>query len=246
MAKSKHTWWLDGDLGELVVDGFGGTGLSADDAAMKARAQESLQHAEYRLDTHQNRYDLIDAVLALKRSMQTRLEHLDVIYGFKQYPHAKTHGWLGVLEGWGAVRQRMLRRMNRLRNAVEHDGADPPSLDECEDYREVVWWFLKATSPLLEPIADMDFIWGRARGSCDITYNPLRIDLRGNFAPEQLSDSSLPGWMEFRTMPALALKYKGQDTPLYVKEDGRYYVCGHSADWVSAQPFLKAALSVME
>ncbi|GGX35691.1 hypothetical protein GCM10010383_77390 [Streptomyces lomondensis] len=177
--------------------------------------------------------------------MQTRLEHLDEVYGFKQYPDTKSRGWLGVLESWGAVRQRMLKRMNRLRNAVEHDGADPPSPDECEDYREVVWWFLKATAPLLEPIEDFDFAWGKARGSCDISYNPLGIRLWGHFTPEQISDSPRDGWIEVQATPAVHLKNQGEMTPIFDADRGLYYLCAKSTDWVSVQRFFRVALEII-
>ncbi|MFI0542954.1 hypothetical protein ACH3VS_29235 [Streptomyces sp. WSLK1-3] len=246
MANSGRSWWLNGDLGEMEVQGYGGAARSSSDLTMRRRANESFKHAEHRLDNYCNKYDLIDAVLALKRTMQTRLEHLDEIYGFKQYPDIKSRGWLGVLEDWGAVRQRMLKRMNRLRNAVEHDGADPPSPDECEDYREVVWWFLKATAPLLGPIEEFDFAWGKGSGACGISYSPVGIKLWGHFSAEQISDSPREGWVEIQATPALSLKNQGEMTSIFDSEKELYYLCAKSSDWVSVQPFFRVALELID
>lgn len=126
-AKSRERWiLLDPDAGHF--EGFTSVGMNSEEMELKRRAEASFEHAEYRLENHVTKFDRIDAILALKRAMQTRLEQLNQIYEFKQYPQASAGGWLSLLEDWGAIRQRMLKRMNQLRNAVEHDGAEPPSL----------------------------------------------------------------------------------------------------------------------
>ncbi|MGW2283629.1 hypothetical protein [Streptomyces phaeochromogenes] len=245
MTKTANRWWLDGNLSELHIDGHGWLVVSEHDEELIGRAEKSFLHAEYRLDNHQNEYDRIDAALALKRAMDTRLEHLNSIYNFAQHPNAKSHGWLAVLESWGCIKQRTLRRLRRLRNAVEHDGVTPPDLDECEDYREVMWWFLKGTLGLLAPVSDFDFEWGIGHGSCDFSYNPLSVTLTASAPPEAISDSPLPGWIEMETLPALALVHQGKQTPVEDPGKGTYYVCAKVTDWASVQPFLKIAMDVI-
>ncbi|MEV4439622.1 hypothetical protein AB0K09_11455 [Streptomyces sp. NPDC049577] len=235
-------WWLTGDLSDLFIDGRGTAGLSDQDIVMKMRAEESFRHAEYRLDNFRVKYDLVDGVLALKRAMQVRLEHLDQLYSLRNFPGARQRGWLGVLEDLGLVRQRMLRRMNRLRNAVEHDGAEPPSLDECEDYREVVWWFLKATSGILERPVDYCFDWLGARATCDLSFDSFSVELIGNFLPEMLSTEWIDGWIELKVQPAVAVKFKEEETPIYVADTGHFYVCA-TISGAGALPFLRAALN---
>ncbi|MFH9552272.1 hypothetical protein [Streptomyces sp. NPDC017435] len=157
MAEAVQSWWMDPELPEAYVDGSGRLGMGTDGLARKNLAEFSHAHADYRIKAHQNEYDRVDAILALKRSMQSRIDHLDSLYGFKQYPEFRQLGPLGLLDHWGVIRRRMLHRMRQLRNAVEHDGAVPPTLDECEDYAEVTWWFLRGTAPLLMPITNIDY-----------------------------------------------------------------------------------------
>ncbi|WP_405506912.1 hypothetical protein OG323_09225 [Streptomyces cyaneofuscatus] len=192
--------WVDSNFPNSYVDGSGRTGMSVEGASLKLRAEASHAHADYRIKNHQNVYDQIDAMLALKRSMQTRLDHLDSLYRFKQYPECAALGWLGILERWGVIRKRMLHRMKQLRNAVEHDGAEPPSLGECEDYAEVTWWFLRGTSPLLSPLDMIDYT-GAAFGVVNYSYNPLKISVRIDLVPEMVSDSPVPGWSKIKISP---------------------------------------------
>ncbi|WP_432083389.1 hypothetical protein [Streptomyces sp. WAC 04229] len=248
MTQTATRWWLANDLSDIYVDGHGSALLDTRDQELIARAEKSFAHAEHRLDNHKNEYDRIDAVLALKRAMDTRLEHLNSIYQFTQHPNAKSHGWLAVLESWGFVKQRTLRRIRRLRNAVEHDGVAPPDLDECEDYREVTWWFLRGTLGLLTPVLDFDFELGdsgKVHGSCDLSYNPLQITLTATVTPEMLSDSPLPGWIEMETLPALALRYQGKTTPVEDPDTATYYLCAKVTDWASVQPFLGIAMEMI-
>lgn len=172
--------------------------------------------------------------------MQTRLEHLDSLYGFKQYPEYKTVGWMGILEQWGVIRKRMLQRMRQLRNAVEHDGAEPPSLEECEDYAEVTWWFLRGTAPLLAPLDMIDYN-GAAYGSVTYSYNPLEIKLWIDLKPDLLSDSPRPGWSKIELAPESERKGKrkrlfGDPLPVNLVS-----VEGIVADPASAHPFLATA-----
>jgi hypothetical protein len=154
--------------------------------------------------------------------MQSRIDHLDSLYGFKQYPEFRKLGPLGLLDHWGVIRRRMLHRMRQLRNAVEHDGAVPPTLDECEDYAEVTWWFLRGTAPLLMPITNIDY-GGSFHGDITYDYKPLRIKISGDLEASLLSDSDRPGWARLKTEVARYGALKDQMTPV-VDTDGRYRI----------------------
>ncbi|WP_449346054.1 hypothetical protein [Streptomyces xanthochromogenes] len=195
---ARATMWIDPKLTGAYVDGSGRIGLGDDDITRKNLAEFSHAHADYRLKNHQNEYDRVDAILALKRSMQSRIDHLDSIYGFKQYAEFRQLGPLGLLDHWGAIRRRMLHRMRQLRNAVEHDGAAPPNLDECEDYAEVTWWFLRGTSPLLMPITNIDY-GGAFHGDIRYEYKPLRIRIWGDIEDELTSKHDRPGWLRINS-----------------------------------------------
>ncbi|MGP9021134.1 hypothetical protein ACT1U9_22405 [Streptomyces sp. BR1] len=243
MTAEIKTYWLTVDLDESFSDGSSRYGMSAEESTMKRRADSSLAHAEYRLANCSNRYDLIDGILALKRSMQTRLEHLEMLYGLKQYPQARSGGWLAVLEGWGVIRRRMLQRMNRLRNAVEHDGAEPPSKDEFEDYCEVVWWFLRATTSLLTPHEELGLVLRSGEQHCfKLQFNPVEIDLRAFALAENVCDSPVPGWHKIEA--TLENVMPGRDEYLYQPlPPGVFEVNTKIVDPVFAEMFVKASLA---
>ncbi|MEV8539491.1 hypothetical protein [Streptomyces sp. NPDC051572] len=232
--------WVDADFPDAFVDGSGRSGIGAEGLAAKDRSESSHAHADYRIKNHQTAYDRIDAILALKRSMQTRLDHLDSLYGFKQYPEYKSIGWMGILEQWGVIRKRMLQRMRQLRNAVEHDGAEPPSLEDCEDYAEVTWWFLRGTAPLLAPLDSMDYN-GAAYGSVTYSYNPLEIKLWIDLESDLVSDSPQPGWSKIQLAPASTRRGKRKRLAGEPLSSDLLSVEGIVADSASAHPFLRNA-----
>lgn len=231
------------DFDESFSEGSSRCGMDTESLTLKYRANSSLSHAEYRLSSHSNAYDRIDGILALKRAMQTRLEHLDKLYGLKQYPQYKAGGWLTVLESWGVIRRRMLQRMNRLRNAVEHDGAEPPTKEEFEDYCEVVWWFLRATTSLLTPFDELgliletdEYCWFK------LQYNPVQIDLQAYLLPENISDSEISGWCKVDT----SLKATAPDRDKYFYQPlppGTFELAAKITDPVLAEAFVKASLA---
>ncbi|WP_461781295.1 hypothetical protein [Streptomyces sp. UC4497] len=233
--------WVNATFPDAYVDGSGRDGIGAEGLVLKERSESSHAHADYRIKNHQTSYDRVDAILALKRSMQTRLEHLDSLYGFKQYPEYKTIGWMGILEKWGVIRKRMLQRMRQLRNAVEHDGAEPPSLEECEDYAEVTWWFLRGTSPLLAPLDMLDYN-GAAYGSVRYSYNPMEIKVRVDLEPEMVSDAPIPGWSKIKLVPPESSSGKWNKSP-EVRRMSEHFcsVEGTVADSDSAHEFLRNA-----
>ncbi|MET7856071.1 hypothetical protein ABZS81_02320 [Streptomyces sp. NPDC005318] len=243
MTVEIKTYWLSVNFDESFIDGSSQYGMDPESLALKYRADASLAHAEYRLSNHSVKYDRIDGILALKRAMQTRLEHLDKIYGLRQYPQSKAGGWLAVLESWGVIRRRMLQRMNRLRNAVEHDGAEPPEKEECEDYCEVVWWFLRATTSLLTPFEDLSLVL-RSDEFCSLKlqFNPVRIGLHAYMLPENISDSELPGWRKIETTlkntPPGRDRYFFQPLP-----SGTSEFEAKISDPVVAEVFVKASLA---
>ncbi|MET7427486.1 hypothetical protein ABZT16_00585 [Streptomyces flaveolus] len=213
--------------------------MSAEDADRKKLAEFSHVHADHRIKTHVNEFDRVDAILALKRAMQTRIDHLDSLYGFKQYPDFQQLGPLGLLEQWGVIRKRMLHRMRQLRNAVEHDGAEPPSLEDCEDYAEVTWWFLRGTSPLLQPMEEVEF-GGAFDGAITYSYKPFRIEISGTVKASLISQTEQSGWAKLKTEVATYGDAKGKMTP--AKEgNGRYHLQAFVAEAGTAHALLQHA-----
>lgn len=137
----------------------------------------------------------------------------------------------------------MLQRMNRLRNAVEHDGAQPPEKEDFEDYCEVVWWFLRATTSLLTPLNELVLVLATdEQCSFKLQYNPVRIDLRAFVLPENISDSPVPGWHKIdaslKVTPPDCDKYFYQPLPT-----GTFEIEAVITDPVIAETFVKASLS---
>ncbi|MGW1401056.1 hypothetical protein ACWCRF_20880 [Streptomyces sp. NPDC002405] len=239
MVRDSQTWWFDSTLPQCWIDGSGRSGIDYEGLNRKSLAYSSHAHADHRIKTHATEWDRIDAILALKRAMQLRIDNLDSLYGFKQYPDFKQLGPLGLLEQWGVIRQRMLRRMRQLRNAVEHEGAEPPSLEECEDYAEVVWWFLRGTSPLLMPLDNIDY-GGAFVGEIEYAYNPLRIMISGDVSPSLISQEAHPGWARLKTEIAHYGDVKGKMTPVEV-DDGLFRLEASVADTETARILLQNA-----
>ncbi|MFC8874459.1 hypothetical protein [Streptomyces ardesiacus] len=235
------TWWLNAILPDCYVDGSGRSGISGEALDRKTLADYAHAHADHRIRTHVTEWDRTDAILALKRAMQLRVDHLDAIYKFNQFPEFRQLGPLGLLEHWGIIRQRMLRRMRQLRNAVEHEGVEPPNLEECEDYAEVVWWFLRGTSPILMPLDNMDF-GGAFDGSVTYSYNPLKIKVSGDVEAALISNEEHEGWTKLSMAPAYYGDVKGKMTPVEVN-GGRYRIEATVTDLRTAQFLMQKAFS---
>ncbi len=240
MVRDVRTWWFNPELPDCYIDGSGRSGIDNATQDRKTAAEISHVHADYRIKTHVIEWDRVDAILALKRAMQLRVDHLNSMYGFKQYPEFKQLGPLGLLEHWGVIRQRMLRRMRQLRNAVEHEGVEPPSIEDCEDYAEVVWWFLRGTSQLLTPLDSLDFS-GDFDGSVTFKYDPLQIRISGDIAVTLISQDEQPGWVKLTTEAARYGKVAGKMTPAETEEDGIYQLESLVADAGTAHPLLRRA-----
>jgi len=91
----------------------------------------------------------------LRRSIDQRVRLLDERYSFRHIPvKEKPSDALALLEFVGLVRPRMLQNLIAIRNAVEHEDADPPDHDSCEVFLEFTWYFLKSTDPVTQRVID--------------------------------------------------------------------------------------------
>ena len=96
-----------------------------------------------------------------------------------------------------------------MRNEVEHDGADPPTLERCREYLEVLWYFLKVTAPYLRP-PDSGRLepWEGDEGErilrfkYDIIYRPLVIGLEGVVRAEAVAQCDMQGWLHISIIDA--------------------------------------------
>jgi len=101
------------------------------------RAYSISSHAEYLLEQSSTELFRVDAITTLNRAVDHRIRLLDEIYEFRRIPiRAKPVGNLMLLNYFGIVRSKMVQRLIEIRNAVEHQDADPPSEADCFDFLE--------------------------------------------------------------------------------------------------------------
>ncbi len=113
------------------------------------RLYATHQHACDRLANNPDRFDRVDAIMALRRVVARRVKELKEIYQLRELPTGvKPKGDLELLEHFGIVRPFMLRRLIDIRNFVEHQDSDPPPTNECHMFTDFVWYFLRSTDGL--------------------------------------------------------------------------------------------------
>lgn len=91
----------------------------------------------------------------IRRAIDRRVRLLDARYSFKSIPiKHKPADVLGLLEFVGLIRPRMLQKLIDIRNAVEHEDAEPPDRDTCEVFIDFTWYFLKSTDFITQRVID--------------------------------------------------------------------------------------------
>lgn len=119
------------------------------------KAYEIWKHAENILLNQNNKLHLIDAVCALKRAMSHRLGILNNLYHFNNIPlPQKPKRIIEQLAFLGIIRPLMLKKLIDIRNLVEHANADPPDIDTCFEFLDIIWYFLRTTDRLVHLVAD--------------------------------------------------------------------------------------------
>jgi hypothetical protein len=114
------------------------------------RAYSIWLHAEHLLERSSTELFRVDAITTLKRAVDHRIRLLDEIYELGRIPiRDKPVGNLELLNYLGIVRPRMVQRLIEIRNAVEHQDADPPNEEACLDFLEFTWYFLRSTDLLV-------------------------------------------------------------------------------------------------
>ncbi len=201
--EADEIWWLRPDYKDWLVGAGSGVCTDGRSDPLGIRAEAAYSHASYRIEQCVVPFDRIDAILALKRSLRTRLEHLDSVLDLTATPATgitDQKDWLGKLEALGIIKKGMVRRLNLLRNAIEHDGAEAPTIDQCKDYHEMMWYFIKVTTPYLRPPYDEELMsnFDDALGTiaCDISYKPFSLTIHGTFAKDSFSNKHEQGWLQ--------------------------------------------------
>jgi hypothetical protein len=171
------------------------------------RAYTHWSHAEHLLEKSNSSLDLIDVITTLKRAVDHRLRLIDETYDIRSIPiKDKPSVHLELLSFFGIVRPVMVQKLLDIRNAVEHQDAEPPAKDTCETFLEFSWYFLRSTDMLVRRVA------------LDLVFEPIDIELaedywahfvigprgswvpaiRGWFTPDMLSSNPVDGWINIK------------------------------------------------
>lgn len=140
-------------------------------------AYEYLQYAIDDLQDGSSSRHLVNAISNAKKALHIRMEELGEGFGMgsnnTQFPHM-----LKYLKNCGFVAPRVLDRINKYRNKVEHQYFTP-ELEDVETYIDVIQLFIESTRKWMERcVAEIDI----ARGVLDESggYELSRIKFEWN------------------------------------------------------------------
>lgn len=115
------------------------------------RAYDLWSHAESLITKEKSEFHLVDAISTLKRCLNQRLKFIEYVYGLKQIVLSNSpKGYLEYLETFNLVRPMMLKKLMEIRNDIEHQDAEPPTVDRCGELLDLTWYFLKSTDSILK------------------------------------------------------------------------------------------------
>ncbi|WMO23924.1 hypothetical protein NI374_06680 [Vibrio parahaemolyticus] len=121
---------------------------------------------------------LVNALSNAKRALHLQVETIAKSLGFVQQKRGfpNFHAYLGFCEKCGVVTPRILKKLNTVRNAVEHEYYIPTE-SETEDFIDVVELFLAATDKFIYQFpVDLEWLPGKVDESIkfDIRYVKLK------------------------------------------------------------------------
>ena len=180
------------------------------DARRHSRPYELLAHAERRLQNGPDEFAIADAVLSLKRAVNSRLKHLEELYGLsKAFP--KSVGVLERLQAVDLARPLLVRQMFELRNDIEHNDAHAPNVDRSCELADATWYFLRATdSACSEDPKDLVFSPDAVRpmqaGAEFVSISGIKpglphVTVVARLRNEQISWTKLLGYLELTESP---------------------------------------------
>jgi hypothetical protein len=94
----------------------------------------------------------VNSVGNSKRALHLQVEIICKVFGWEELYKKKIVGFperLSFLEKCGVISPRILAKINKNRNKIEHDYYFP-SNDEAEDYADIVELFISATNKFIE------------------------------------------------------------------------------------------------
>lgn len=154
------------------------------------RPHALLTHCERTLATGDSEFSIADAVLGLKRAINSRLQHIEELYSFSaMFP--KSVGALERLERVGLARPTLVKQLLELRNDIEHNDAPPPTQSRAKELIDLTWYFLKTTDPACKLVPSGVLLKSENEGS-----TPRDLWIYINQSREQRGFFDISGWIQ--------------------------------------------------
>jgi hypothetical protein len=156
------------------------------------RPYEHWQHAEILLSGQASEFHRIDIVTTLKRAVDLRLKALNDTYSFGHIPLEMPPDRLGELSYLGIIRPLLIGQLIEMRNRIEHQDVEPPTMAYCSQLVDVVWYFLRSTEGLLRQVI-LDAMLDRSGGNRDEHHH-----VRLRWEPPKDMALRIEGWLPFQ------------------------------------------------
>ncbi|RDX38129.1 hypothetical protein DZA51_01695, partial [Vibrio campbellii] len=129
---------------------------------------------------HKQSRALVNALSNAKRALHLQVETIAKSLGFVQQKRGfpNFHDYLGFCERCGVVTPRILKKLNTVRNAVEHEYYIPTE-SETEDFIDVVELFLAATDKFIFRFP-MEIEWLPGTVDDSVKFNVDYVNLTPN------------------------------------------------------------------
>lgn len=123
------------------------------------KGYELINHA-YELLKYESELYRADIISNLRKAINCRIKDLFKIIGIDKIKFSSLliKQKIEKLESLGLVKSLLLSKLLLLRNTIEYDGENAPSLIECHEFIDIVWYFYKTTDIYCKEIPDSLYI----------------------------------------------------------------------------------------
>ncbi|MFK2905125.1 hypothetical protein ISP17_14270 [Dyella ginsengisoli] len=208
--------YLSSEVYEWPFDAYERSGV--DEIDFLFRGHTIWEHAAKRLEGDPTDLHRVDCIGALRRAINQRLKSLQSVYHFDKLPtNLAKRQLLERMQEFGLVRPTLLKELLEVRNLIEHQDSDPPSLEQCHRFVDIVWYFLKSTDELVT--WSVDWIAYEEPGENSkvlISVKPaenwaIRVD--GTLRPDLLLEESMPDALKLVNVKTKSVKGRKGSTP---------------------------------